>query len=211
MSVRSRSNWNLEVLVFEERGTPEYPQKNLLEQRREPVTTSTDIWWRRRDLNPGHIGGRPVLSPLHQPPLLLLRHLCCVLLRVVAQSLKPVKRFSYVQTDATTPDKVGLTMLYPFARGFSLCLIEHLQWFDKFMGSDVCKFLNVNALRDLKSALDCACGFRLGFLWSHRLGVAIALEATCATLTGRLATKSFRCKMTLIRLVSTSLCSETTL
>ena len=27
--VWSRSNWNLEVLVFEERGKPEYPEKNL--------------------------------------------------------------------------------------------------------------------------------------------------------------------------------------
>ena len=27
MSVRFRSNWNLEVLVFEEKGKPEYPEK----------------------------------------------------------------------------------------------------------------------------------------------------------------------------------------
>ena len=27
MSVRSRSNWNLKVLVFEEKGKPEYPWK----------------------------------------------------------------------------------------------------------------------------------------------------------------------------------------
>ena len=38
VSVRSRSNWNLEVLVFEERGIPEYPEKNLSEQGREPTT-----------------------------------------------------------------------------------------------------------------------------------------------------------------------------
>ena len=35
--MRSRSNWNLEVLVFEERGKPEYPEKNLSEQEREPT------------------------------------------------------------------------------------------------------------------------------------------------------------------------------
>ena len=29
----SRSNWNLEMLVFEERGKPEYLEKNLSEQR----------------------------------------------------------------------------------------------------------------------------------------------------------------------------------
>ena len=40
----SRSNWNLEMLVFEERGKPEYPEKNLSEQRREPTTNSTHIW-----------------------------------------------------------------------------------------------------------------------------------------------------------------------
>ena len=32
VSVHSDSNWNLAVLVFEERGKPEYPEKNLSEQ-----------------------------------------------------------------------------------------------------------------------------------------------------------------------------------
>ena len=64
----SRSNWNLEVLlVFDERGKPEYPEKNLTGQGREPITNSTHMWLQRRDLNPGHIGGRRVLSPLHHP------------------------------------------------------------------------------------------------------------------------------------------------
>ena len=56
-----------EVLVFEERGKPECPEKNLSGQGREPTTTSTHLWRRRRDLNPGHIGGRRVLSPLRNP------------------------------------------------------------------------------------------------------------------------------------------------
>ena len=30
--LNSRSNWNLEMLVFEERGKPEYPEKNLSEE-----------------------------------------------------------------------------------------------------------------------------------------------------------------------------------
>jgi len=34
----SWSNWNLEILVFEETGKPEYPEKNLSEQGREPTT-----------------------------------------------------------------------------------------------------------------------------------------------------------------------------
>ena len=35
----SRSNWNLEMLVFEERGKPEYLEKNLLEQGRDQQQT----------------------------------------------------------------------------------------------------------------------------------------------------------------------------
>jgi len=31
------------MLVFKERGKPEYPEKNLLEQRREPTTNPTHI------------------------------------------------------------------------------------------------------------------------------------------------------------------------
>ena len=63
----SWSNWNLDMLVFEERGKLEYPEKNLLEQRREPTTNSTYIWRRRRDLCPGHLSGRRALSPLRHP------------------------------------------------------------------------------------------------------------------------------------------------
>ena len=60
MSLHSRSKWNLEVLVFKERGKSEYPEKNLLEQRRELTTNSTHMWNRHRDLNLGHISGRQV-------------------------------------------------------------------------------------------------------------------------------------------------------
>ena len=66
MSISSRLNWNLIVLVFEERGKPKYPENNLLKQRREQTTNSTHIWCQHRDLNPGHIGGRRVPSPLRK-------------------------------------------------------------------------------------------------------------------------------------------------
>ena len=66
----SWSNWNLEMLVFEERGKPEYPEKNLSEQRREPTTNSTHIWHWRQDMNPGHIGGRG--EQYFYPPMLAL-------------------------------------------------------------------------------------------------------------------------------------------
>ena len=54
------------MLVFEERGKPEIPEKNLSEQSREP-TNSAHIWRRVRESKPGHIGGRPTLTPLRQP------------------------------------------------------------------------------------------------------------------------------------------------
>jgi len=69
----SRSNWNLEVLVFEERGKPKYMEKNPSEQWREPTTNSTHIWLQCRDLN-----NRPhwweasalTTAPSFLPPLL---------------------------------------------------------------------------------------------------------------------------------------------
>ena len=62
--VRSRSNWNLEVLVFDEKGKPENPEKNLLKQGRGQITNSTHAWRPRRGLNPGQIDEMRVLSPL---------------------------------------------------------------------------------------------------------------------------------------------------
>ena len=56
---------------FLESGKPEYPEKNLSEQGREPAINSAHIWNRRWDLNPGHIGERRVLSPLHQKRILI--------------------------------------------------------------------------------------------------------------------------------------------
>ena len=71
------SNWNLEMMAFEERRKPEHQEKSHSEQRREPTTYSTHIWRRSRDLNPGHIGGRQALSPLRYP-LNLLSVFCVI-------------------------------------------------------------------------------------------------------------------------------------
>ena len=51
----SRSNWDLELLAFKERGKPEYPEKNLSEQGREPtcgdvVISSEDVCWNIRNV-----------------------------------------------------------------------------------------------------------------------------------------------------------------
>ena len=60
------------MLVFKVRGKPEYQEKNLLEQGREPTTNSTHMWCQHQDSNPGHIGGWRVLSPLRHPCFLAL-------------------------------------------------------------------------------------------------------------------------------------------
>ena len=70
----SGSNCNTEMLVFEERGKQENPEKNLSEQSREPTTNSTHIWRQVRESNPGHIGGRRALSPLHHPCSFISSH-----------------------------------------------------------------------------------------------------------------------------------------
>ena len=53
----------MEMLVFEERGKAEYPEKNLSEQ------TQLTLRHRCRDFNPGHTGGRRALSSLRHPLL----------------------------------------------------------------------------------------------------------------------------------------------
>ena len=63
----SWQNWNLETLVFVKRGKLEYREKNLLEQRRAPTTSLTQIWRRHQDLKSGHAGGRRLLTPPRQP------------------------------------------------------------------------------------------------------------------------------------------------
>ena len=53
------------MLVFEEREKLVYPEKNHLEQRREPTTNSVHIIMvSMPGLNPNLIGGRQVLLPL---------------------------------------------------------------------------------------------------------------------------------------------------
>ena len=63
-SFKSVRAFQIELLVFEERGKPKYPEKNLSQQGREPTTNSIHIRRRRREMNPGHNSGRRALSPL---------------------------------------------------------------------------------------------------------------------------------------------------
>ena len=70
MSLAQSTNWghfpNRSVGFWWKEKTGE-PGEKPSEQRREPTTNSTHIWRRVRESNPGHIGGRRVLSPLHHP------------------------------------------------------------------------------------------------------------------------------------------------
>ena len=50
----SGSNW-IWICWFLRRGKPEYPEKNLSEQGREPTTNSTHIWHRDRESNLGQL------------------------------------------------------------------------------------------------------------------------------------------------------------
>ena len=89
-------------------------KKNLLEQGREPTTNSTHIWRRRRDLNPGHIGGRRALSPLRHPcPVymyILKKKYCvlvyCVHLDKVAFSIRDI--FMSSQSSKTKCSKASM-------------------------------------------------------------------------------------------------------
>ena len=67
------------MLGFEEKGKPEYSEKNLSVQSTER-TNSTHIWRRVQKSSPGYIGGRLVLSPL--PLLSKLLHDNSFLLRL---------------------------------------------------------------------------------------------------------------------------------
>ena len=74
------------MLVFEERGKPEYQEKNLSEQRREQTTNSTNVWRRHRYLSPGQIGGRRVLARL--------RHHCS-LSKTFTEGLAAVRKLPF--------------------------------------------------------------------------------------------------------------------
>ena len=73
LEIKSNQLKSNQMLVLEERGKPENPEKNLSEQSREP-TNSAHIWRRVRESNPGHIGGRRVLNHCANPAPLLDPH-----------------------------------------------------------------------------------------------------------------------------------------
>ena len=65
-AVYSRSNWNLEVLVFMEGGKPENPEKNP-RSKDENQQQTQPTYDTGPESNPGHIGGRRALSLLRHP------------------------------------------------------------------------------------------------------------------------------------------------
>ena len=98
---------------------------------------------------------------------------CCFLLRVVgtgvvAQSLKPVTRVSYVQKDAT-PNIVGPTMLGVVA---SVCTLLYLKSFRLCMKKSVPSFISFSSLLTLK------------FRTYHDIAKMIAIEVMCYVIGG---------------------------
>ena len=61
-----RLNWNLEMMIFEERGKPENPEKNLSKQSREPTTHLTHMWPRVQNRTGQHGKEASALIPLHR-------------------------------------------------------------------------------------------------------------------------------------------------
>ena len=100
--MRSRSNGNLEVLVFKERARkPEYMyvEKNLFEQGREPTTNSTHIWYQHiPGFEPGpHWWEKSALTT--EPPLLSINDklyvgVVCSLSIIWDQQVEPLKKKS---------------------------------------------------------------------------------------------------------------------
>ena len=62
-------NWNLEVLVFEEKGKTRVHGEKPLGARERTNNKLNPHMASTRDLNPDHIGGRRGLSPLRHPLL----------------------------------------------------------------------------------------------------------------------------------------------
>ena len=50
--------WDLEMLVFEQRGKPENPEKNLSERNEGTKNKLNPHMAKSPESNPGHIGGR---------------------------------------------------------------------------------------------------------------------------------------------------------
>ena len=92
--MRSRSNWNLKLKVFKERGKTEYTEKNLSD-------TQPTTWRRRQDSNPSHIGGRLVLSPMRHP-LLPNERRCGSITRSVTSSATTTKTNTRTAKTRTT-------------------------------------------------------------------------------------------------------------
>ena len=83
----SWSNWNLEMLDFEERGQTGVPGEKPLGERERTTTNSTHI--RHQDLNLGNTGGRRALSRLHHPSSSLITE-CWRQFRAFTLSLYPI-------------------------------------------------------------------------------------------------------------------------
>jgi len=61
------SNWNLEILVFLERGEKEFPEKFKPSEQNKNQQQSQPTSGTRSESHPGHTVVRQALTPLHHP------------------------------------------------------------------------------------------------------------------------------------------------
>ena len=72
------------MLVFNERGKPEYLEKNLSEQSREPTNSTHLLWYRVRESIPGPHWwevGALITTPILFPPI------CTIITTVITENL----------------------------------------------------------------------------------------------------------------------------
>ena len=139
----SWSYWNLEMLLFEERGKPEYMKKNLSEQGRERTTDSTHIW---RQVQESRRRGE--FSHHCAIPAIYTWHICMKLYVVrfnlswlhttfraaLARNLLVASAVWVVQS--AVEDVMAVLHLTPFAHALVACsylfVVRHLQHFHTF-------------------------------------------------------------------------------
>ena len=110
----SVSNWNLEMLVFEERGKSEYPEKNLSEHLgQEPTTNSTHILYdaeSRNQTRATFVGGEcshhcTIPAPLKAwngkstskiGQIFSIEKACTLQLHIIATLYEPISIWEYI-------------------------------------------------------------------------------------------------------------------
>ena len=172
------------MLVLEERGKLEYPEKNLSEQSRELTTNSTHICRRVRESNPGHIGGRRALSPL--------RHLCSPQL-----TTKWTRFFGYcIWNNAGANMSKETRMIEWVKEPISACLVFSQSQCTIQFAHSLCQWQKgPNKLNGLSAVKSHACNACLFLFWTGlRQSVPLKLRLHMPNLENILDLESLKCR-----------------